>query len=572
MAETRESLRTLLRADARRSRALQRSRFGYDPRTWWLDPGFVAVLLHRIAHRCHARGWGKAARLAMQLDSLLTGADFHPGARVGPGLLVPSPCSTNLSCVAGRNLLLMPQAGIGGSLATTDIGAGPGLPLLGDDVRVGQFAGVNGPFAIGDRVQVAPGAGTVRSVAADRESRMAAEPLLLTAAPATISSARDIAPCAHRSWRATFADWRADVRRWCAEEARYDGIAVTRGKLASAALTNPMMMLLVQRAAHHLHVSGWRRLAAWGACFNRLLYKISIPADTCLGGGVLIPHLAGLAIEGEIGNGVTFYANSVCAGWSGDRGDRPAIGTAAIVGGHGGVIGSVRLGAGGRLAPKVQLIEDVDDGTEVFSPLARFRDDPLTAGCADGADRESTPPLLPDREVRRADRLRYRTYLAGGGRPYTAGRIAVLLYRRSGASHAAGRLRTARGWWLANVYLTGADIAPDSRIGRGLLIPYPAGIAFRGAAGADLTLMAMCGVGAWPDATDRLPPTSRCPILGDGVRLDHHAQVHGAVRIGSGVRIMPGCTASNDVAENMVVAARPVRLRRPGAAPTVARR
>ena len=406
MAEAVPALRMLLRADADRSRALQRSRFGYDPLTWWLDPGFVAVLLFRISHACHARGWGKAARAAMQLNSLLTGADFHPGARVGAGLLVPSPCATNLSCAAGRNLLLMPQAGIGGSLATTDIGAGPGLPLLGDNVRVGQFSGVNGPFVIGDRVQVAPGAGTVRSVGPDRESRTAVEPLLQRAVPERKPALPRSPVCTHRSWSGTFADWRADLQRWCAEEARYEAVSVTRGKLASAALTNPMMTMLVHRIAHHLHVSGWRRLGACGAGLNRLLHKISLPADTCIGGGVFVPHLAGLAIEGEVGSGVTFYANSVCAGWDGDRADHPMIGARAIVGGHGAVIGTVRLGAGGRLAPKVQLIEDVEDGTEVFSPLARFRDEPRNpAVCAPAAG--IARPLSPRRVARRAWRLRF---------------------------------------------------------------------------------------------------------------------------------------------------------------------
>ena len=567
------ALRDLLRADARRSRALQRSRFGYDPWSWWLDPGFVCVALFRVSHALQARGWAKAARLVMQLNSLATGADFHPGARIGPGLLVPSPCSTNISCAAGRNLLLMPQAGIGGSQARTDVGAGPGLPLLGDDVRVGQFSGVNGPFTIGDRVLVSPGSGTVRSVAADRRVRSAVQPALVERFPVQRRAPAAPLLCRHRSWRASLTDWRADLHRFCAEVARYDGGPVSRGKLLSGALTNPMAMMFVQRFAHWLHASGWRRLGATVASLNRLFHKISMPADSCIGGGLLAPHLAGLVVEGRVGEGVTLYANVVCAAWDGDPARAPAVGPGTTVGGHGGVVGAIHVGANVHLAPKVQLFENGEDGVQVFSPLARFCDEPQEeeepAQHGDLAT-SALPRMLG--EYRRADRARHEAYVGSGGRRSRAARLAVRLYRSSSWCDERRRRRRARAWWLANVYLTGADISPASRIGPGLLMPYPAGIAFHGAAGADLTLMAMSGVGAWPDGEDSLAPLARAPVLGNGVRLDHHGQVHGNVRVGTGARIMPGCTADRDVPAGAVLAPHPVRLRRPGAPATEARR
>ena len=43
-------MRRCLRADALRSKHYQESKFGYVPLTWFLDPGWACVFLHRFAH------------------------------------------------------------------------------------------------------------------------------------------------------------------------------------------------------------------------------------------------------------------------------------------------------------------------------------------------------------------------------------------------------------------------------------------------------------------------------------------------------------------------------------------
>ena len=47
-----------------------------------------------------------------------------------------------------------------------DIGAGPGLPVIGDEVEVYPGSFVLGPIHIGDRVSIGPGCGVLKDVPA----------------------------------------------------------------------------------------------------------------------------------------------------------------------------------------------------------------------------------------------------------------------------------------------------------------------------------------------------------------------------------------------------------------------
>jgi acetyltransferase-like isoleucine patch superfamily enzyme len=69
---------------------------------------------------------------------------------------------------AGRNLTVMPCAGLGGEIGRRhDAGAGPGVPFLGDDVVLEPHCGVLGPVRVGNRVRVPAGIGLTRDVPDD---------------------------------------------------------------------------------------------------------------------------------------------------------------------------------------------------------------------------------------------------------------------------------------------------------------------------------------------------------------------------------------------------------------------
>lgn len=118
-------------------------------------PSLLCVLLYRVAHHLFRGGHHLGARLFWQLNFLATGADISPACEFGPGLVIAVPAGVALMGRAGRNLTVMPCSGIGGEMGSfKDVGAGPGLPYLGDDVVLDPHSGVLGPIRVGNRVRI----------------------------------------------------------------------------------------------------------------------------------------------------------------------------------------------------------------------------------------------------------------------------------------------------------------------------------------------------------------------------------------------------------------------------------
>src|SRR4029077_5620182 len=96
----------------------------------YLHPSFICVVLYRISHHFFQTGHSVLARLIGHFNELLTGADISPASDIDEGLVVLTPPGTALYGKAGRNLTVMPCAGIGGEIGRRDdVGGGPGLPV-----------------------------------------------------------------------------------------------------------------------------------------------------------------------------------------------------------------------------------------------------------------------------------------------------------------------------------------------------------------------------------------------------------------------------------------------------------
>jgi len=147
-----------IRADRKRLLAVLAAQPGAATKAAFFHPSFICVLLYRISSHLFRSRHYLAARIFWQLSFVITGADISPAAELGEGLLILSPAGAALMGVAGRNLTVMPCAGMGGEMGNLeDIGAGPGLPLLQDDVVLEPHAGILGPIRVGSRVRVRAG-------------------------------------------------------------------------------------------------------------------------------------------------------------------------------------------------------------------------------------------------------------------------------------------------------------------------------------------------------------------------------------------------------------------------------
>lgn len=140
----------------------------YPPIAVTLHPSFVCVFLYRISNHFFRAGHRYVARFFWHLNAMLTGADVSEPADLGEGLVIMSPPGTAIMGKAGRNLTVMPCAGLGGELGRRlDVGAGPGVPVLGDDVILEPHSGVLGPVRIGHRVRIPAGVAVTQDVPDD---------------------------------------------------------------------------------------------------------------------------------------------------------------------------------------------------------------------------------------------------------------------------------------------------------------------------------------------------------------------------------------------------------------------
>lgn len=128
-----------------------------------LYPRIRAVLLFRLAQRCWRHRLSRPIALWLQARILrASGAELHPAAAVGPGLMLAhsSGIVVGHEVTIGRDCVLFHGVTLGHD------GKRPGQPVLGDRVRIFAGSAVLGPVHLGDEAIVATGAVVLGDVAA----------------------------------------------------------------------------------------------------------------------------------------------------------------------------------------------------------------------------------------------------------------------------------------------------------------------------------------------------------------------------------------------------------------------
>ena len=120
-------------------------------------PSYQVLLWHRVARCLYLKGWRRSARLVFLFSLYLTRQEIPPTASIGPGCLLAHASGLVFYGKAGKRLTLYGTCGSGGGLGETDIGGGPGYPVFGDNVEMGQLCAVLGPVRIGNNVRIGPG-------------------------------------------------------------------------------------------------------------------------------------------------------------------------------------------------------------------------------------------------------------------------------------------------------------------------------------------------------------------------------------------------------------------------------
>jgi serine O-acetyltransferase len=121
-----------------------------------MHPGTIAVVMHRLAHYFYELKWKFLSRLIFIVQVGLTGAEIVPKCDIGGGFVLFHSTGTIISAKIGKNVIATGMIGIGGTGSSRDIGAGPGLPVIGDNVLLGPRITILGPVSIGDGVSIMP--------------------------------------------------------------------------------------------------------------------------------------------------------------------------------------------------------------------------------------------------------------------------------------------------------------------------------------------------------------------------------------------------------------------------------
>lgn len=161
-------VRKRLRRDRERLRSL-RGPNGLPLGILALHPSYQCIWLYRISNYFFRRNHRLLARFFWHVNLLLTGADIGPISEIGPGLVLVHPISTQIFGRLGADCTVWGHGGVGAGRsdkerANHDIGAGPGLPVIGDNVNIGLNSLVHGSVRIGDGCDIWPGCTVTRDL------------------------------------------------------------------------------------------------------------------------------------------------------------------------------------------------------------------------------------------------------------------------------------------------------------------------------------------------------------------------------------------------------------------------
>jgi serine O-acetyltransferase len=132
-----------------------------------ITPGIVALTLYRFSHYFYVKRVRVLAWLLWLFNQYLCGVDINPSTEIGESCYIGHPVGTIISGKLGKNVMIFGAPAIGGGKGHGDVGAGDGLPVIGNNVVIALRAMIFGPIRIGNNVTIGAGALVIRDVKDD---------------------------------------------------------------------------------------------------------------------------------------------------------------------------------------------------------------------------------------------------------------------------------------------------------------------------------------------------------------------------------------------------------------------
>ncbi|KAL1221468.1 Serine acetyltransferase 1 [Cardamine amara subsp. amara] len=124
--------------------------------------GFLACQAHRIAHKLWKQSRKTLALLIQNRVSETFGVDFHPGAKIGKGILLDHATAVVIgeTAVIGDNVSILHGVTLGG----TGKQSGDRHPKIGDGVLIGAGTCILGNITIGEGAKIGSGSVVLKDV------------------------------------------------------------------------------------------------------------------------------------------------------------------------------------------------------------------------------------------------------------------------------------------------------------------------------------------------------------------------------------------------------------------------
>src|SRR3954447_7800798 len=122
-----------------------------------------AIVLYRLARRLHLAGVPVLPRLVFMVTFVLFNSELHAETEIGPGTTFDhggTGVIIHPRAVIGSGCLIGPQVTIGGRSGLPD------LPVIEDDVYIGNGAKVLGPVRVGRGAKIGANAVVIKDVPA----------------------------------------------------------------------------------------------------------------------------------------------------------------------------------------------------------------------------------------------------------------------------------------------------------------------------------------------------------------------------------------------------------------------
>ena len=127
-----------------------------------LYPGVHAVWSHRISHAMWQRGAKYPARALSQFTRMLTNIEIHPGATLGPRLVIDHGAAVVVgeTAVVGADVTIYHGVTLGGR----SMNRRKRHPTVEDGVLIGTGAALLGPITVGEGSRIGANSVVVKSV------------------------------------------------------------------------------------------------------------------------------------------------------------------------------------------------------------------------------------------------------------------------------------------------------------------------------------------------------------------------------------------------------------------------